>query len=121
MSAEVHRPGETRDVRTYRQGKVDNGRKEGYPGRNEEECTEEKHDLGCEWVGRMEGGRIGERNWEHSEEACLAMGVRANVDSGMGLWREGRGRSGTMVMYGLEDQVMQDWNVCSTTSGAGLI
>lgn len=45
MSVEECLPRNMGDVRTYRQGRVDNGCKGGYPDRNEEGCTEGKYDL----------------------------------------------------------------------------
>jgi hypothetical protein len=48
VNVEEYRPRNMVPVHTCRRGRVGKEGKEGYPGRNVEECTKEKYDLGHE-------------------------------------------------------------------------
>lgn len=68
----------------------------------------------------VERERTGGRNGVYSEEACLAMEVRVDVGSRWDL-QEGQSLSGTRLIWDLEDQAMQDWNVDLRISDAGCL
>ena len=56
----------------------------------------------------MDGERAEGQSCLHSEKTYLAMVVWVGDDSRRDLQGKGRGRSETRLIYGLEDQAMQD-------------